>query len=322
MRHVTRPLALMLAGSLASTGCATAHLSGEYSPGPKGSNISNDVTSKTEKQNLAEGSDWVLFWGLVEAASTDLGAEARGKLRPDEQIRDAEVRNHLSLPGALLWIITAGLVSHHDLVLSGSVESLKPIEKPVEKTTTQREIVPAAAPVVVVTGERAGLPESELYREATIDRTIDEVAANFNDSARSAGLIPLSQIRWEGLTGARRTELKGEIPENRLEAVESSKINSFIVTTDHMVNDVKKEPQCGAFVPSIVCYEKGGKTHVFYFKPTGKLRDMDASGRVGEGKMMNRASYDEHMTGAREYERCCEQLIKNLEGRSESGTRG
>ncbi|MEZ0230406.1 MAG: hypothetical protein ACAI25_17420 [Planctomycetota bacterium] len=308
MNHSIRPLGLLLSGTLFATGCATAHLAGQYTPQSVSPNATREVTNKTEKQNLAEGSDWVLFWGLVEAASSDLADEAKRNLRQDEAILDPEVRNHLSLPGALLWIVTAGIVSHHDLVLSGRVGTLKIAEPPKPEPA-------AAVPIerrIVVTKEPYVASESELFSETEIDKPIRDVAMNFNEQATRAGLIPLSQVRWDSLSSGRKRETQGEIPQNRLEGVDDSKIHTFLVTTDRFADDVRRDPKCGAFTPSIVCYEKDGKTHVFYSRPSGKLREMDANGRVGDGKMMTRSQYEDHQNAAREYEVRCESLVREL----------
>ena len=56
-------LALSLAGLLSATGCATAHLRGQYAPQSLPKN--KEITHSGEKQTLASGHDWILFWGLL-----------------------------------------------------------------------------------------------------------------------------------------------------------------------------------------------------------------------------------------------------------------
>jgi hypothetical protein len=218
--------------------------------------------------------------------------------------------------------VTLGLVSHHDLVLYGTVEGLKVVEpKPVAMAPAaagaaggavagqpyERTVFVSGAPGTIYT-----VPDSELYSEATIDKPIGEVASNFNDSAGRAGLIPISDIRWTELSGVEKSEMKGEVPSNRLEAVGDAQIHTFIITTKQMVSDVRKDPKCGAFVPNILCYEKGGKTNFFFARPTGKLRQAELNNRVGEGKMMSREAYDEHYAEARDFEKRCDLLLKDL----------
>jgi hypothetical protein len=302
MRHLDRPLALLLASSLSLPGCATAHLGGDYYPQSPASNTTRETTGHKDKQNLAEGHDWVLFWGLIELASSDLGEAAKKDLRNDEVIQDVEVRNHLSLPGALLWVVTLGLVSHHDLVLRGEVATLKTVEsKAAESKTAESK-----------TMEPSAISDRDRYSETVIDRPIDEVAMSFDKSARDAGLIPLDDIRWDRLSDSKKSELRGDVPPDRLERAFDSKIHTFIVTNNSMVNDVQSDPRCGAFIPSILCYEKDGKTNVFYTKPSAKLRELDSTGGVGEGKTMSRASYDEHMSKARDFEKSCDSLVRSL----------
>jgi hypothetical protein len=335
MKHVNRSLAFLLAGALTATGCATAHLRGDYLPGSLPPDKPLEVQNVGEKTTIAEGSTWPLFWGLVEVGSTNLGDDAKKQLRANEVIQDPEVRNHLSLPGALLWIVTLGLVSHHDLDLRGHIGSLK-----------EKEIVPATAaagmgaagagttvmtdrgrgPAVVINnvapggttttdGERyagaAKFPsEKELYAEATIDRPLKEVVSDFNSSAKAAGFTPIADVAWTDLAPSERMG----VPENQLAGVPYSDIHTFCVTTPGMASDVKRDAKCGTFLPGIVCYEKDGKTNLVYGKPTEHLRFLDNQGLIGtgEGKIMSREQFDDHYQNAREFEKSCALFVESL----------
>lgn len=345
MRHVTRPLALGLAGAVSFTGCATAHLKGEYCPQGVPKDAGTPV-AKSDKQTLAEGHDWVLFWGIVELASSDLGDEAKGKLRADEVVTDTEVRNHISLPGALLWIVTAGIFSHHDLTLKGRVVTLKPNEHDRggydrergdrnERTTSQlpaeQTIIIGGAGVGSSEGRGgsagrdgsslrggSGMGEDGLFAVNTVDRPLSEVSRDFRDSAVRAGLIPVANVAWSDVGPAERNDMRGEIPENRLEGVPLSNVKTFLVTNYALANDIRKDPKCGTFLPGIVGYEKDGQTRLIYSRMSARLRMAEANGMVGEGKVMSRAQYEEHMGYARDFEASCQKLCDDLQSSSRS----
>jgi len=320
MRHVNRPLAILLAGVLSGTGCATAHLKGEYSPQYLPSNQAKEITGTSEKSTLAKGHDWVLFWGLCEIASTDMGKKVRQRLRPDEIITDTEVRNHVSLPGVLLWIVTGGLVSHHHLDLRGRVAYVK--EKPLpqaQATPVERErtiVVPAGY------SSKGALNESDLFAERVIDQPIDQVSRHFNEAAMSSGLIPVADVAWTGLSSSERNQYRGEVPQNRLEGVSDSSIHTFLITNDVFNKDVQREPQCGSSIPGIVLYEKDGKTHCFYSKQTAKIRMLENSGLVGEGRMIDRSHYDMHLNSAKEFDGQADECLVALKAFSRRGASG
>ncbi len=320
MRPHNRFLALSLAGLVSATGCATAHMRGEYAPQslPRG----GEVTNSSELNTLAEGHDWVLLWGIVELASSDLDDDVRAKLRPDVVLTDVQVRNHVSLPGVFLWIATAGLVSHHDLDLRGRIATVKEEPKPTGTVALDRErtiIVPTPAPPVIVPvpGERAAIVpgerehvafvDSEAFAESTIDRPLGKVLGDFHEAALRAGLVSIADVPWD-----KPGESRGEIPPDRLEGVSPSSVHTELVTTEDLARDVAREPHCGAFVPGIVFYVKDGRTNVFYVRPTAKLRELDASGKVGDGKLMSRAAFEEHMVRAQDFERCVQSLLESL----------
>ncbi|HZV00921.1 MAG TPA: hypothetical protein VFF73_29670 [Planctomycetota bacterium] len=124
MRRTSRTLAYVLAAALPAAGCATTHLSGEYRTSP------TTVSMKEGMRTLDEGSAWPLFWGLFDAGSYDAGRELSKKLRPDEVVTSLEVKERLSVGGFFLWLITAGIVSHHTIEINGrtSVSSRPPAE--------------------------------------------------------------------------------------------------------------------------------------------------------------------------------------------------
>ncbi len=299
MRHVNTGFVALICSALGA-GCATTHLSGNYDPGSRVPlDKAHEIAGEEELQTLAKGHDWVLAWGLVELQSTDMAEKVKGKLRSDEILKDVEVRNHVSLPGALLWVVSLGLVSHHEVDLRGRIVAVKdlPAAPPAERGPTSITALPA---------------ESELFAKDAIDRPIAEVARDFNVAASRAGLIPIARVKWDELTPAERSEYRGEVPGNRLEGIEPSNVQSFCVANEAIARDVKSDPKRGTHLPCLVCYEVEGKTRCIFARPTTKLRMLEAAGEVGEGKRMSRAEFDRHFEMAQDFERSCEILIANL----------
>src|SRR5437899_2546598 len=107
MKRTNSLVALALAASMPVTGCATTYLGGEYRT------KANDIVRKEDKQTLAKGSEWLFFWGLVDTGHFNLNKELRNQLREDEAVSDLEIKDRLSVGGFFLWLITAGIVSHH-----------------------------------------------------------------------------------------------------------------------------------------------------------------------------------------------------------------
>lgn len=115
MRNKASWPATALAGLLAASGCATTHLPGEYRPSP-GPEV---AAEKHDRKTIATGSEWLFLWGLLDTGHFDVNEELRKNVRSNEAVTNLEVKDRLSVGGALLWIITAGIVSHHTIVVKG-----------------------------------------------------------------------------------------------------------------------------------------------------------------------------------------------------------
>jgi hypothetical protein len=169
MKRTNAYLALLLAASMPlTTGCATTYLGGEYRT------TAMDIAKKEDKRTLAKGSEWLFFWGLLDSGSFNLQKELRNQLREDEAVTDLEVKDRLSVGGFFLWLITAGIVSHHTLVAKGHPSV---INRPVPATGAVREketiIVPAApAPAGYPRADRSA-DYNEGYRDGMKDRGTD-----------------------------------------------------------------------------------------------------------------------------------------------------
>jgi hypothetical protein len=138
---------LSAALALGGTGCSVTHLGGAYRT------AATDVSSKQEMRTLDDGSTFPLFWGLFEAGSYDANRELAKKLRPDEEITNLEIKERISVGGFFLWLITAGIVSHHTIEVRGvtAVSSRPPAEPATGAAATptrerERTIVTPAAP--------------------------------------------------------------------------------------------------------------------------------------------------------------------------------
>ena len=129
-------LALSLALSVPLTACQTTRLDGTYHP------LKNAATGG-HKRTLAKDSEWLFFWGLATAGSFNVDDEIRDEVGKHEVVSDLEVRHRISIWGVLLWVVTAGIVSHHAVVLKGRVGHEPPPPPPPAPAPTSE---PAPAP--------------------------------------------------------------------------------------------------------------------------------------------------------------------------------
>lgn len=112
--HVRRSgAALALALTLA--GCSTTKLDGVYDPRP-----ATAVKERGDRRVLGKGGKWLFFWGLLDTGDVDVQGKLRDHTRPGEVVKDVTVTDRLSIGGALLWLITGGIVSHHAETIRGT----------------------------------------------------------------------------------------------------------------------------------------------------------------------------------------------------------
>lgn len=157
---------------VACAGCTTTHLGGAYRTD------SNDIASRRATRTLDEGSSWPLFWGLFPAGSYDVNHELAKMLRPDEVVTGLEVRERTSVGGFFLWLVTAGIVTHHTIEVRGSIAVVnRPAAGPATTRVTparerEREVIyyqPDAPP---------GAEYDRGYRDAYRDRTTGELGTH------------------------------------------------------------------------------------------------------------------------------------------------
>src|SRR5205823_3290957 len=144
------------------------------------------IEKKSDKETLYKGSDWTLFWGIVNLGSNHPEDKLTSGLSENQVLTDLEVRDHISLPGALLWIVTGGIISHHDMDVRGRIATIKEPDKD--------RLPPRVAVRDPVTAAPARDFERDLYADAVIDRPFGEVVGDFNRAASRAGLLTLADI--------------------------------------------------------------------------------------------------------------------------------
>lgn len=163
MKRTNSLLALVLAASMPVTGCASTHLGGEYRT------EATDIAKTEESRTLAKGNEWMFFWGLLDSGSFDLQSELKKQLREDECVTNLEIKDRLSVGGFFLWLITAGIISHHSIVAKGSPAVLN---RPApEKSATGAVPVAPAAPLPA--GSARSPDYNEGYREGVKDARSD-----------------------------------------------------------------------------------------------------------------------------------------------------
>src|SRR5262249_4855367 len=100
----------------------TVHLDGEYRPHPRRSEISH----RNDRREIADGGAWYFLWGLVDTGSVDVREGAEEKiLHEGDAFMDVEISEHLSLGGALLFLVTIGIVSHHHVVVTSEPAAVR-----------------------------------------------------------------------------------------------------------------------------------------------------------------------------------------------------
>jgi hypothetical protein len=117
MKRTRARLAPVLAGVLTASGCATTHLSGEYRPHAGG--MEEPHATATDKETLGKHSKWLFFWGLFDTRDFDASSDFKGTVKEGYVVRDLEIKDRESIGGVLLWIISAGIINHHTVVIKG-----------------------------------------------------------------------------------------------------------------------------------------------------------------------------------------------------------
>jgi hypothetical protein len=116
MKRTAARFAPLLATAMAASGCATTHLSGEYRP-HAGAELDTTKPDSTEKEVIGEHGKWLFLWGLIDTRDFDTASDFKERVKEGYIVKDIEVKDRESVAGVFLWIITAGLVNHHTIVI-------------------------------------------------------------------------------------------------------------------------------------------------------------------------------------------------------------
>jgi hypothetical protein len=206
MKRSKAALALTLAASIPASGCATVHLGGIYRT------KATDIVMKEPERTLDEGSTWPLFWGLFIAGSYDANRELAKKLRPDEEVAHLQVRERLSVGGIFLWLVTAGIVSHHTVEIRGATAV---VSRPPAEPATGAAAAPAEREGVTPAGTQpAGYHETTAPPPLKSGKSAD-YNEGYRDGMRDKGRVevtgdgPVRPDRSADYNGGYRDAIKG-----------------------------------------------------------------------------------------------------------------
>lgn len=150
MKRNGRLLAVVLACAVPLSACTTTHFYGEYHPrsasSPEagrsaknvaraGGNAVKDVLGGREQAPvLATGHSWVFLWGTLDTGSVEVDDIMSSSFK-DKTLTNMEVEDRISLAGVVLWVLTAGIFSHHTVIVRGDVvEPTPPPTAPASRT--------------------------------------------------------------------------------------------------------------------------------------------------------------------------------------------
>src|SRR6185295_2754857 len=115
----------------------------------------------------------------------------------------------------------------------------------------------------------------------------DATSYRGGDGSGGYAVIPLPAGFPKGERGG--GEYGSVFQEKSLVRASASDVNTFFVANEDYARDAATDPRCALHVPSIVCYERDGRTTFVYERPSAKLKMFRDRGFVS-GEMA-----DEHM---------------------------
>ncbi len=161
----------------------------------------------------------------------------------------------------------------------------------------------------VVAQERGVIDKEERHmgcEMVTIDRPYHDVIRTVPEDITKAGLILATEIDWSALRARRaHGSMPGETP--RIEA-RAANVRTYFLTDDTCVNEVFDNPQHGAWLGHCIFCDVGGKTNLYYFRPSLKLEELKKHGVITEEK------YNEHMKKAQDFERRQDMFVTAVRG--------
>jgi hypothetical protein len=151
-----KTVALVLAAALPLSACTTTHLAGDYHPRGTGTSegTASDVyksgkesvegvgRANEQKPVIATGHSFTFLWGTLNTGSVQVDVMLSPSFK-DKTIRGVEVEDRISLGGVVLWILTAGIFSHHSVIVRGDIAPETP---PPSTTPSSSPSTPAPPP--------------------------------------------------------------------------------------------------------------------------------------------------------------------------------
>ena len=159
---------------------------------------------------------------------------------------------------------------------------------------------------VVLAQERGAMDKEERHmgcEMVTIDRPYSEVIRKVPEEISKAGLILAGEVDWASL---RARGAHGSMPGETPRIDRATNVRTYLITDSTMVESIFDNPQHGAWLGHCIFADEGGKTKLYYFKPSLKLEELKKHGVITEEK------YNEHLKKAQDYERRQDQLVNEI----------
>jgi hypothetical protein len=142
-----------------------------------------------------------------------------------------------------------------------------------------------------------------------IDQPFSAIQGKVNDCATRANLLVLSEIDWSRLPRGGRTT-PGMPGTNRLDEkmIGATNVRTYFLGDEMVSSKVMEHPRHGLWVPSVVFFEKDGKTNVIYVKTSHKIEELRKAGVMDETKANKVLEF------TREYDKKFDNFNNNLKG--------
>ncbi len=85
-------------------------------------------------------------------------------------------------------------------------------------------------------------------------------------------------------------------------------MRTYLLTDETCVDEVFDNPPHGAWLGHCIFCDEGGKTKLYYFKPSLKLEELRKHGVITEEK------YNEHLKKAQDFERRQDKFVNEIKG--------
>lgn len=141
----------------------------------------------------------------------------------------------------------------------------------------------------------------------TIDKPYSEIVSRVPEAISKSGLIEAGVIDWGALRGrGAHGSMPGETPRVDEKMGRASNVKTFLFADEKLIERVFEKPMHGFWSGKLVLADLGGKTELFYMKPSMKLEELKKHGVISEDK------YSEHMKEAQSFERKIDQVVNAI----------